>query len=280
VSAGAVHSGAAEGHGAEPPRDSATLVLLREATRAAGGFEACLLQRPRSMAFAPGQHVFPGGAMEPGDGADCGAAWTGPAPRPWIESTASAPAMVAAAVRAAIRETFEEVGVLFAGTGPDDVLADVSGEEWEADRRAVATDASAFGPMLTRRSLVLRGDLVHPWSRWITPRLGGRRFDTRFFIALLPEGQCARVADGETEGLQWMTPPAAVEAWRRGELAMMPPTVETLRGLSKFTHPAQVFSADASMDPVEPEVRTIQGRRALVTPNGTEYPLPPLRGRQ
>jgi 8-oxo-dGTP pyrophosphatase MutT (NUDIX family) len=281
VSAGGVHSGAtSRDHDTDAPRDSATLILLRAVPGASGAFEVCLLQRPRSMAFAAGQYVFPGGTLEPGDREDAGAAWSGPAPHPWTESTASSPGLVVAAVRAAVRETFEEVGVLFAGTGADDVLAEVSGEEWEADRRAVAAGDVGFGQILLRRSLVLRGDLVRPWSRWVTPRLGGRRFDTRFCVALLPEGQQARAADGETEQLQWMTPSAAVESWRRGDLAMMVPTVETLRGLSEYTHLSEVFAADGSMDPIEPELRTIEGRRVLVTPNGTEYPLPPLRGRQ
>ena len=77
--------------------------------------------------------------------------------------------------------------MLLAGPSADSVVADTTGEDWEADRRALLDRSLSLAEMLARRGLVLRSDLLRPWSRWITPVIEERRFDARFFAAALPQ---------------------------------------------------------------------------------------------
>src|ERR1700677_4329023 len=137
------------------PRDAATLVLLRPGSPDSSDFEVLLLCRTRAMDFAPGAHVFPGGSVDPGD------------------------ADVAAA---AVRETFEECGVLLEAA-----------------------------------------DLV-PWSRWITPEISARRFDTWFFVAALPPGSSFAISVAESDAAEWLTPAAALDAAQAGRITLLPPT--------------------------------------------------------
>jgi hypothetical protein len=107
-------------------------------------------------------------------------------------------------VAAAVRETFEESGVLLAGESPSSVVADVSGDDWEADRLALESRELSFADLLQRRGLVLRTDLLAAWTHWITPEFEPRRFDTRFFVAALPPGQRTRDIFGEADRVAWM----------------------------------------------------------------------------
>ncbi|MQA27194.1 MAG: NUDIX hydrolase, partial [Micromonosporaceae bacterium] len=219
----------AEGRTPVAPRRAATVVLLRDAS---AGLEAYLIRRVASMAFASGMHAFPGGGVDPRD-ASGEVGWAGPSPSEWtarlgLEDDAAARAMVCAAVR----ETFEESGVLLAGADPQTVVGDVSGAEWETARQALVARELAFSEFLAERSLVLRSDLLAAWSRWITPDFEPRRYDTCFFLAALPAAQGARHVGGEADGVAWVRPSDAVERGQRGELAMLPPTLVTLAELS------------------------------------------------
>ena len=82
--------------------------------------------------------------------------------------------------------------MLLAGPSPDSVVAEVTGPEWEADRQALSDGSISLAELLVRRGLVLRGDLLRPWSRWITPEAEARRYDTRFFVAVMPGRSQAR----------------------------------------------------------------------------------------
>ncbi|MFD0774439.1 hypothetical protein ACFQZ2_10935, partial [Streptomonospora algeriensis] len=187
-------------------RPAATVMLLHES--AAGGvLEVYLLRRTSSMRFAPGMHVFPGGGVDERD-TDRGIRWAGPRPAEWAERLEAAEPLARALVCAAVRETFEESGVLLAGPPSGGVVADTRGEDWEADRQALVDRSLSFTEFLRRRDLVLRSDLLRAWSRWITPPGESRRFDTRFFAAALPEGQQTRYVGGEADRVAWMRPAA------------------------------------------------------------------------
>jgi 8-oxo-dGTP pyrophosphatase MutT (NUDIX family) len=144
-------------------------------------------------------------------------------------------------VCAAVRETFEETGVLLAGPDPHSVVADTTGAEWEAERSALVTRELAFADFLARRALVLRSDLLAPWARWITPEFEERRYDTWFFLARLPPGQRARDVSGEADRTAWLRPADAVAGYDRGEMTMLPPTISVLRDLLPYG------SADAAL---------------------------------
>ncbi|WP_229788511.1 NUDIX hydrolase [Thermopolyspora flexuosa] len=232
-----------------PARDAATVVVLRE--RAPGGMQLYLLRRSASMAFAAGAHVFPGGAVDPRD-ADREVAWAGPSPAWWADALRCDEPTARGLVCAAVRETFEESGVLLAGPRPDAVVADTA--EWEEDRLALIGRELSFAEFLARRGLVLRTDLLRPWSRWITPRVESRRYDTRFFVAALPPGQRTRDVGGEADRVAWMRPADALAAAERGEITLMPPTRRTIAEIAAYPEVGKVLAAERTVVTVAPEV--------------------------
>jgi len=221
------------------PRDAATVVLMRPGS---GGPEVYLLRRQTSMAFAGGMCVFPGGGVDARD-FDHTVAWAGPSPAAWATSLATTEEMARALVCAAVRETFEESGVLLAGTSAGDVVADTTGDSWEADRRALEAKELAFTTFLEQRGLVLRTDLLGVWSGCCTPVFEPRRFRTWFFVAVLPPGQLTRDVSTESSSVTWMGAAAACDAVDAGELGMMPPTYLTCLEVAQHASPGEVLAA-------------------------------------
>ena len=253
------------------PRHASTVVLLRDAP---GGMQAYLLRRTLTMAFAAGMYVFPGGSVDPRDEMLDDAAWVGPAPADWAGLLTADERLAKALVCAAVRETFEESGVLLAGSGPDDVVADTTGDDWEADRLALIARDLSFAAMLARRGLVLRADLLRPWAHWITPEFEPKRFDTRFFVAALPQGQRTRDVGGEADRVAWVRPQDALAAAESGEMGMLPPTAFTLSEVAAYDDVAGVLAAGDARDirPVLPKV-VIDGEDArLLLPHDAGYP--------
>jgi len=253
------------------PRDAATVMLVRPASP---GLEVYMLRRQPSMAFAPGAYVFPGGSVDPRD-ADEEVAWTGPDAAEWGRIFAAPPSLARALVCAAVRETFEESGVLLAGESPASVVADTTSEDWEADRRGLLDRSVSLGELLTRRGLVLRADLLRPWSRWITPVVEPRRFDTRFFAAALPPGQRTRDVGGEASEVAWVRPGDALVAGRRGEIRLFPPTMVSLSELADCGDLDTVLSGPRQVAPLIPEVHEREGAIWLTVPGLTEPPNMP-----
>ncbi len=242
------------------PRDAATVVLMRPG---AGGPELYLLRRQTSMAFAGGMCVFPGGGVDERD-FDTSVAWAGRSPAEWATQLATSEEMARALVCAAVRETFEESGVLLAGTSSGDVVADTTGESWEADRKALEAKDLALTTFLERRGLVLRSDLLGVWSGWCTPVFEPRRFRTWFFVAALPDGQRTRDVSTESSSVTWMGAGAACDAVDAGELGMMPPTYLTCLEVAQHPTPAEVL-AMAPGRVVEMFTPTVEGTGADAT---------------
>ena len=236
------------------PRAAATVLLVRDAAGpAAAGVDVFMLRRRTSMAFAAGMHVFPGGGVDPRD-AGLDLPWVGPSPREWGDRLGADPAQASALVCAAVRETFEECGVLLAGPGPDTVVADVSGADWEADRLALVAHELAFSELLVRRGLLLRSDLLRPWAHWVTPEFEPRRYDTRFFLARMPSGQRARHVGGEAAVSGWSSARQVLAGARGGEMALMPPTLVCLEELAVAADVETLLGAVRSVVPVMPWV--------------------------
>jgi len=233
------------------PRDAATGVLLRPSDE---GPSVYLLRRQTSMAFAAGMCVFPGGGVDQRD-FDHAVAWAGPAPAEWAGRLGVDEPLARALVCAAVRETFEESGVLLAGTA-DKVVADTTGDDWEADRVALEARELAFTEFLDRRRLVLRSDLLGVWAGWLTPVFEPRRYRTWFFVALLPEGQVTRDVSTESSSVTWMAAMSAVDAVEGGEMFMLPPTYLTCLDVGQYADPAGVLEAarDRSVEMFMPEV--------------------------
>ena len=256
------------------PRDAATVMLLRDA---AGGLEVYMLRRQPSMTFAPGAYVFPGGSVDPRD-ADEQVAWTGPDATEWGRVFDAPPALARALVCAAVRETFEESGVLLAGESADSVVADTTSDGWEADRQALLDHSVSLAELLTQRGLVLRADLLRPWSRWVTPVIEPRRFDTRFFAAALPPGQRTRDVGGEASEVAWVRPADALVSGRSGEIRLFPPTAVTLSELAACGDLATVLSGPRAVAPIIPEIQLREGAVWLTVPGISEYPIGPGLG--
>ncbi len=251
-----------------PTRDAATIVLLRDAV---AGLEAYLLRRVPTMAFAAGMHVFPGGRVDPAD-TTAHARWFGTSPQDWTDVLKADAGLTHALVCAAVRETFEESGVLLAGAGPDDI-ADVAGPDWEADRLALIDHRQSLSGLLDKHGLGLRADLLRPWAHWITPEAESRRYDTRFFVAALPPGQDTRDVGGEADATMWLTPREALERNSRDELEMLPPTIITLTELGEYATTADVLAAAAERDisPVLPKIEITEDELVFLLPHEEGY---------
>jgi 8-oxo-dGTP pyrophosphatase MutT (NUDIX family) len=241
----------AEGGDWTPPEaaPAATVVLLRDGP---AGLEVLLMRRPGTMAFAPGMHVFPGGRVDLVHDARTPVRGTLPTGA-WAD-----PDLAAALVVAAVRETFEEAGVLLAldrsgrPAVPDD--------EWSRDR--VASESSGgFPEVLHRRRLHLDADLLVPIAHWITPEVETRRFDTRFLTAALPAGQQVDAHETETDTAHWTTPQAALAEHRAGERPMLPPTVAVLGDLAgqRSTADALAWARAQVVQPLLPRARLADG---------------------
>jgi 8-oxo-dGTP pyrophosphatase MutT (NUDIX family) len=253
---------------AAEPRNAATVVLMRPG---ATGPEVYLLRRQTSMAFAGGMCVFPGGGVDPRD-FDHQVAWAGPTPEQWALQLGTEEATARALVCAAVRETFEESGVLLAGDSPGTVVADTTGADWESDRAALEARELAFTEFLDRRGLVLRTDLLGVWAGWLTPVFEPRRYRTWFFVADLPEGQRTRDVSSESDHVTWLPAMSAVEQVEREEIFMLPPTYLTCLEVGQYADPDAVLDAarDRTVEMFMPEVEPTDEGGTLSIPDRLE----------
>jgi 8-oxo-dGTP pyrophosphatase MutT (NUDIX family) len=237
-------------------RYASTVVLLREPVptgAGAGSLEVYLLRRHVDMAFAAGMCVFPGGGVDPRD-FDHAIGWAGPAPAEWAARMQVDEPLARALVCAAVRETFEESGVLLAGPSADEIVADTTGDDWEADRVALESREESFTDFLSRRGLVLRTDLLRLWGAWVTPVFEPRRYDTQFFVAQLPAGQVTRDVSTESDRVLWSPVREAIRMVDDGEMFMLPPTYCTCLELFDHETTAAALHAAAGRDltPIKP----------------------------
>jgi 8-oxo-dGTP pyrophosphatase MutT (NUDIX family) len=244
---------------AAEPKPAATAVLVRDSDEAP---EILLLKRLRSAGFVPGAYVFPGGRVDPAD-----------ADATLVEMLGSPPRGAEASYwLAAVREVFEETGVLLAraadGTTSPDATADDALAHW---REALLTGAATLLDVL--RAEELRPDVSRMvyCSHWITPVAEPKRYDTRFFLAELPAGCTATIDEREMSDAVWVTARAALDSFQRGELPMVFPTVKTLQLLQPYRSVAEMLDAfrDVDVATVLPRlVRTDDGIGIVVPPEG------------
>jgi 8-oxo-dGTP pyrophosphatase MutT (NUDIX family) len=249
-------------------KDASTVVLLRDGDGAEGGLELYLLRRTTDMAFAGGFCVFPGGGVDPRD-FDHEVGWAGPTCDEWAALLGTTEEHARALVCAAVRETFEESGVLLAGPTAETVVGDTTGDGWEEDRRALEARELSMTDFLDRRGLKLRTDLLRWWGSWITPVFEPKRYDTRFFVAVLPEGQVTRDVSSESDHVVWMPVREIIDAVDDGRLAMLPPTYATCLELYGFSSSAEALAAAAERDrtPILPEMQVDEDGGMLRLPD-------------
>lgn len=215
-----------------PTRPAATVMMVRNGDSGRGPLDVFLMRRHAAMEFAAGVMVFPGGGVDDRD-RSTDVAWFGPEPAWWAQRFGVDVELAAALVCAAVRETFEESGVLFAGPADDSrrVVADAS--VYADARHALAVGELSFADFLRAENLVLHADLLRPWANWVTPEAERtRRYDTYFFVAALPVGQRADGENTESDRAGWVTPEAAIEDFAAGRSFLLPPTWTQLDSLA------------------------------------------------
>lgn len=219
------------------PRLAATVMLLREGADA--GLEVFMMRRAHTMAFVPDAVVFPGGGVSRLDYDPC--PWDGPSPAEWSEKIGCSESDAAAFVVAAVRELFEECGVLLASPAKAGGLA-LNASSWLDARRSLDGHELSLSAFLKRERLVLRADLLSLQSHWITPPYESRRYDTCFFAARIPEGQRADSKTTESNGAAWIRPKEMLDLADRGEAIVVPPTVSNLSMLARTHSIDELFS--------------------------------------
>lgn len=249
-----------------PPRDAATVVMLRDAPH---GLEVFLLKRHGLSDVLGGAYVFPGGKIDTED-----AALIGQLDQPVaalheaLGEPDTAAELAASCYVAALREVFEESGVLYAhGASAAQV----------AQAAALLGQGHGFAEVLKQLDLRLDTHSVLPWSRWVTPRMASvssKRFDTRFFVAAMPAVQTARHDDVEATESVWLAPRAALEQYRDGRIALAPPQIMSLAHLARHASVASVLAEARSQRPplIEPEPYDDEhGTRVLCYPGDPRH---------
>jgi 8-oxo-dGTP pyrophosphatase MutT (NUDIX family) len=247
-----------------PPRDAATVVMLRDTDQ---GLEVFLVKRHGLSDVLGGAYVFPGGKL---DSADCqlnAQAHLDQSPddlHAALGESALAPSAAAGLFVAALREAFEEARVLYA--------ADAHG----AHALLKKQPQLPFNQLMAILHLRLQTRAVLPWSRWITPRMPSvttKRFDTRFFVAAVPPNQVARHDDHETTESVWLQPRAALQQYWNGDIQLAPPQIMSLAHLARHGSVQSVLDRARSAPPplVFPETFDDQGKRVLCYPGDPQH---------
>jgi 8-oxo-dGTP pyrophosphatase MutT (NUDIX family) len=232
-------------------------MLVRDAADAR--VEVFMLRRVATMAFAPRTWVFPGGGVDPRDDA-ADLPWAGPQPREWAALLGCEEGLARALVCAAVREVFEECGVLLAGPSSDTVVADLRDPEWDAERAALLSKEQSFAELLLRRGLVLRSDLLSAQARWVTPEFEPRRYDTFIFAALLPDGQIPDDDTSEADHADWTDPAELLAAYGMGEAILLPPTVVSVERVLEAASAAELVATAKPSRAVVPQIVEVAGQ--------------------
>lgn len=269
----ASNAGKNAGTAAAVPRPSATVVLARDAKEAP---ELFLVHRHARASFGA-SHVFPGGLVDAGD----------------CEAEAFSPGFSAEAANrslglaaggldyycAAIRELFEETGVLLArdAAGAAVTGASAAALDLEEARAALNAGSLPWSALLRERDLTLDCGALCYFAWWVTPRARPRRFCTRFFLAALPEAQAASHDGRELTGSRWATAAEALAAHASGEMVLPPPTqatltdvvgIATLDGLLEWARGRQ----HAGVARILPAIVSSGGRQRILMPDDPDYP--------
>ncbi len=252
-----------------PLRASASVVMLRDG---AEGLEVFLLKRHGLSDVLAGAYVFPGGKVDPQDARpDLQARLDLPVGA--MHAALNEPALdeqqAAALHVAALREAFEETGVLYAR----DAGAAQAGLAWQQ-----LQEGRAFDQVLRTLSLRLEASRLQPWSRWITPSVGGvirKRFDTRFFLADVPPGQVPRHDDHEAIDSVWLTPRRALQKYWDQEIELAPPQIMSLAHLSRHGCVGSAIAEARRRKPpvILPEPFEHEGGRAMCYPGDSLHSI-------
>jgi len=248
------------------PRDAATVIVARDG---ADGVEVFMLRRSARSDFVPDAYVFPGGGVEEADFA----------PELWARCAGLGDAEASRRLGmprggtalwvAAVRECFEEAGLLLGLRGGEAV----AGDELVERRSALNAGETTFADLCVVHDLTLPLDRIHFVSHWITPAGSPIRYDTRFFLAAAPEGQSGLHDGVETVDNRWFTPRQALADHEAGRLLLVPATRAQLDMVARFPTTAALLAHAAALTDV-PTVEPVIIRGADGEPDRVRIPLP------
>jgi 8-oxo-dGTP pyrophosphatase MutT (NUDIX family) len=251
------------------PRPAATVVMLRDGP---AGLEVFLMKRHSLSDVLGGAYVFPGGKVDAADAElDMAAHLDQPLHvlHAGLNEADISERTAGGLYVAALREAFEESGVLFA----QDALA----QEVDAARAAaLLREGQGFNTVLAQMALRLQTRNLVPWSRWITPTapsVTNKRFDTRFFVSALPAGQVAIHDNHETTESVWLNPRTALEQYWSGQIDLAPPQIMSLAHLSRHADVRSVLAAAGARRPpvIQPEPFDLEGSRVICYPGDARH---------
>jgi 8-oxo-dGTP pyrophosphatase MutT (NUDIX family) len=271
-------------------RPAATVILVRD--RQGGPYEIFLMRRHRNQAFMGGAYVFPGGRLDEGDShPDLLAHLHGLGPEALperLQEPALPPETALGLHLTAIREMFEEAGVLLAVDASGaavDFHAPETARRFAAYREVLHRGEMTLKDLAAREGLRFALDLLLPYAHWMTPEIESKRFDTRFFLARLPAGQRPVHDEAELTASVWMTPSQALAEHQAGRIVLMPPTLKTVEELAAHRTTEAIFKAVSgrAIPPILPQPFTPGGEFGVKLPFDPEYTidafkLPPRPG--
>ena len=258
-----------------PIRPAATIILARDTAQ---GMEVFMMRRSSNLVFMSGAYVFPGGRLDDSD-----------QPQHWSAHELAiddAAASLALAVErnglafwiAAIRECFEESGLLLGYNDRGEILSVDDDEQvgrFAELRRQLNAGAITFPAICREHDIRLAVDRMAYFSHWVTPPNEKRRYDTRFFAAVAPPQQTGSHDDGETTDNTWIRPQEALDRFKRGEFALVFPTIKTLERLAQFKDTAALMAhtrALPSVPPIHPHPAMARdGSRLRLIPGDHAY---------
>lgn len=267
------------------PLDASTVMLMRE-TPSANPFELLLMRRHARQSFMGKAFVYPGGQL---DDTDCDA-----------ELTDFADGMTAVTAKmqlnepnlsdekalgiffAAIRETFEESGVLLAGlaSGKDlDFTDQKLRQRFAKYRTMIHRQEMTLADLARQENLVFRLNDLRPYARWLTPEVEKKRFNTRFFLAAMPQDQVPVHDSAEMTETLWIEPGKALLKQKDGDMLLMPPTLKTLEEMVCRSSVAELLShaSSAAIQTIMPQVAAEGESIIIKLPHDPEYTIAALK---
>jgi len=235
-------------HDPQRPRPASIVMLVRDGDE---GVELFLLKHVAMMDQAPATVLLPGGGVDGRDGDDA-LPWAGPDPLEWGIRLGTDRSGARVLVVGAVREVFEECGVLLASAEEDGPLFDVDDEEWRAAREGLVSRELCLGTLLIQHGLVLRSDLLRAHAHWVTPEYEPKRYDTRVFVARMPESQTAVVRTRDPHGAGWFTPASILAAHEADEVVLTPTAQICIEDAARFASVDEFFDYTPVIRVIEP----------------------------
>ena len=217
----------------ESIHQAATMLLVRDNQ---GQIEVYMTKRPATMRFLPGHYVYPGGQMDAADQDPRFAARCVP-----VAQVRNPEGLPLAYWVTALRETFEEAGLLLARNAAGEWVDET---RFAREREALLAGEMSFYEIVEQNDLQLAADALRYFGHRLTPRkVSKKRFDTRYFLTVLPSGVEPSPHQGEVEFAEWVQPKQVLTEWEAGRVQMVPPTVHSLQVLAGFASAEEAWQS-------------------------------------